>query len=66
MSVETVVVIQEKPAEVVVVKPEKEVIEVMVGLRGPSGKDAYVFYGTNDPPDPETLPNGALYIQYID
>lgn len=63
---ETVVVIQEKPAQVVIVKPEKETIEVMAGLRGPSGRDAYVFYGTGDPPDPENIPNGALYIQYID
>lgn len=62
----SVVVVEEVPASVVVIQDEKQRIEVFSGMRGPSGRDAYVFYGTGDPPDPENIPNGALYIQYID
>lgn len=39
-------------------------IEV-TGGRGPQGRDAHVYYGTGEPPDPTELPDGALFFKIV-
>lgn len=45
---------------------DTEPIEIQViGGPGPQGRDAHVYYGTGEPPDPTELPDGALFFKIV-